>query len=94
VSRSVVQRFDARKVTLTFKSSPSQIPLVVGGTAMPTPGSGTSWVGYTMTISAPTPQMLGGNRYQFSKWSDGKAATHAITTPSKSKTYTATYRRG
>jgi hypothetical protein len=50
-------------------------------------------VGIQHTISAPTPQTLGGNPYRFQKWSDGKAATHTISTPATNKTYTAMFRR-
>jgi hypothetical protein len=43
------------------------------------------------SISASSPQTLGGTSYSFAAWSDGGAATHDITA-SASATYTATYR--
>lgn len=46
-----------------------------------------------MTISAPSPQTPNGRTYRFSKWSDGKAATHTITTPPSGTTYKAIFTR-
>jgi hypothetical protein len=43
------------------------------------------------SISAPSPQALGGTSYSFASWSDGGPATHDITA-TVSTTYTATYR--
>lgn len=91
-SASVVQRFDARKVTLTFKTSPDHLDLVVGGTAVTATTKLKSWAGYQVTISAPGPQTLNGVTYAFARWSDGKAATHTITTPPSATTYKAVYR--
>jgi glucose/arabinose dehydrogenase len=90
--RSVVQRFDAKRVTLTFKTTPDHLKLTVGGTNLTATKTVTSWVGYQMTVTAPTPQTLNGKKYRFSKWSDGKGATHKITTPSSNTTYRATFK--
>ena len=92
LSRTVVQRFDAKKVTLTFRTGPDDLKVSVGGTPYTASKSFTSWVGYKVTVSAPSPQWLKGEKYRFSKWSNGKAATHTITTPSSSTTYKATFR--
>jgi glucose/arabinose dehydrogenase len=92
LSRTVVQRFDAKKVTLTFRTSPDDLKVSVGGTQYTASKSVTSWVGYKLAVSAPSPQWLGGKKYRFSKWSNGKAATHTITTPSSSATYKATFK--
>lgn len=48
-------------------------------------------VGMLRTLGAPLSQTLTGQNYTFRSWSDRGAATHAITVPSTSKTYTATY---
>ena len=92
LSQTIVQRLDAKKVTLTFKTATDHLKLMVGGTAFTAPKTLTSWVGYQVTISAPSPQTLKGKKYKFSKWSDGKAATHTITTPASNTTYKATFK--
>jgi hypothetical protein len=49
-------------------------------------------VGSTNSISATTPQSLGGTNYAFSSWSDGGAQTHNIVAPTTAPPpYTATY---
>jgi glucose/arabinose dehydrogenase len=92
LSRTVVQRFDPKKVTLVFRTSPDDLKVSVGGTQYTASKSLTSWVGYKVSVSAPSPQWLNGRKYRFSKWSDGKSATHTITTPSSSTTYKATFK--
>jgi hypothetical protein len=49
-------------------------------------------LGSTNSVSALSPQTLGGATYAFRSWSDGAAQTHNITA-SRAATYTATYRR-
>jgi glucose/arabinose dehydrogenase len=91
LSQTTMQRFDAKRATLTFASAPGGLKLVVGGTAITARTAFPSWVGYQIPVSAPSPQTLAGTKYRFSKWSDGKAGAHTITTPAQSTTYTATY---
>lgn len=50
-------------------------------------------VGSSNSISATTPQSLGGSSYTFSSWSDGGAQTHNITAPANPTTYTATFQQ-
>ena len=56
-----------------------------------TPFTRTVIVGSRNSISAPSPQALGANAYQFTSWSDGGAASHNLTVPATATTYTATY---
>ena len=56
-----------------------------------TPFTRTVIINSNNSISAGTPQSLGGSSYQFSSWSDLGAATHNVTAPTTAKTYTATY---
>jgi hypothetical protein len=49
-------------------------------------------LGSSNSISAPTPQTLGGLTYNFGSWSDGGARAHSVTA-NGSATYTATYQR-
>ena len=83
-------QLNPQSVTLTFASSLSGLQLVVNGVAGTTPFTRTVITGSTNTISAPSPQTLGGVSYDFSSWSDGGAASHNITADS-SATYTAAY---
>ncbi|MDX1946963.1 MAG: PQQ-dependent sugar dehydrogenase [Pirellulaceae bacterium] len=72
----------------------SNIPgalLYVDGQPGGTPYVTTGVVGMYRTISAPLEQIIGGQLYAFTGWSDGGAAVHEITTPTADTTYTATY---
>jgi glucose/arabinose dehydrogenase/PKD repeat protein len=77
-------------VDLTFGSSPSGLMLAVGSTSQTTPFTRTAVVGSTLSVSAPSPQAIGGSTYQFVAWSDGGAQTHTVVAGA-SGSYTATY---
>ncbi|MGH7427645.1 MAG: LamG-like jellyroll fold domain-containing protein, partial [Candidatus Methylomirabilaceae bacterium] len=82
---------DPKTVVLSFQSSPSGLQLVVGSSSSATPFSRTVILGSNNSISATSPQSLGGTTYLFVSWSDGGAQTHNITaaaTASYSATYT------
>ena len=83
-------RLDPKTVVLTFQSSPAGLQLTVGSTSDVTTFTRTVIQGSTNSISAPSPQTLGGTSYGFVSWSDGGAATHNIVA-NASATYTATY---
>jgi uncharacterized repeat protein (TIGR01451 family) len=83
-------RLDPRTVVLTFQSSPTGLQLTVGSSSSATTFTRTVIEGSTNSISAASPQTLGGTTYNFVSWSDGGAATHNIVA-SASATYTATY---
>jgi glucose/arabinose dehydrogenase/chitodextrinase len=51
----------------------------------------TGVMGMVRTLTAPLTQTVGSQTYNFVSWSDGGAATHDISTPTTSTTYTATY---
>ena len=76
-----------------MQSSPTGLQLVVNSTTQTTPFTYTAVEGATTTISAVTPQSVGGQSYAFSSWSDGGAQTHTLTA-NASATYTATYTTG
>jgi uncharacterized repeat protein (TIGR01451 family) len=80
-----------KTVVLTFHSAPTGMTLAVGASSSQTPFSRTVIANSLNSVSAPTPQSLGGAGYDFSSWSDGGAATHNLTAPASSATYTATY---
>ena len=83
-------RLDPRTVELSFQSSPSGLQLTVGSSSSPTPFTRTVIEGSNNTISAPTPQTLGGTDYGWVSWSDGGAQSHNITA-SAAAVYTAAY---
>jgi uncharacterized repeat protein (TIGR01451 family) len=83
-------RLDPRTVVLTFQSSPTGLQVSVGSSSSTTTFTRTVIEGSTNSISAPSPQTLGGTTYDFVAWSDGGAATHNIVAGA-SATYTATY---
>ena len=45
----------------------------------------------TRGLAAPSPQGFAGSNYSFVIWSDGGAAAHAITVPTNSTTFTASF---
>jgi glucose/arabinose dehydrogenase/chitodextrinase len=86
-------RLDPRTVVLTFQTAPSGLQLTVGSSSSTAPFTRTVIVGSTTSVSATTPQTLGGTVYNFASWSDGGAQTHLITAGA-SATYTATFQPG
>jgi len=77
-----------KTVNLTFTSSPSGLQLTLNSATTATPFSHTVIVNSSNSVSAPSPQVLGGTTYEFDSWSDGGAATHTI---GAAATYTANY---
>jgi glucose/arabinose dehydrogenase len=84
-------RLDPKTVRLSFDSDPAGLKLTVGSSSATTPFSRTVIVGSKNSISAPSPQTLGGNSYEFASWSDGGTQSHDIVAPDAAATYTATY---
>jgi PKD repeat protein len=78
--------------TLTLATEPPGLQLTLEGQPMTAPQSVVGVVGMMRTLGAPSPQVVGGQRYEFVSWSDGGAATHGIETPGTATTYTATFR--
>jgi hypothetical protein len=88
-TRSV--RLDPQTVELDFGSDPAGLTLAVGSSSQTTPFTRTAILGSTLSISAPSPQAIGGTAYEFIGWSDSGAQTHNIAA-NTSASYTATYR--
>ena len=78
-------------VGLTFQSVPSGLQLTVGSSSTTTPFNRTVIIGSANSVSAASPQLLGGSTYQFISWSDGGSQSHNFTAPATATTYTATY---
>lgn len=89
-TRSV--RLDPKTVELSFRTDPAGLRLTVGSSSGTTPFSRTVIAGSKNSISAPSPQTLGGTTYGFVSWSDGGPQSHDIVAPGAAATYTATYK--
>jgi glucose/arabinose dehydrogenase/PKD repeat protein len=87
-------RLDPKTVGLSFRSDPAGLRLTVGSASGTTPFSRTVIAGSKNSVSAPSPQTLGGTTYGFASWSDGGAQSHDIVAPDAAATYTATYNNG
>jgi glucose/arabinose dehydrogenase len=81
-------------VVMTFATSPPGLQLVVGGLAGTAPFNRTAIVGSANSVSASSPQTLGGTPYTFVSWSDGGAASHTIAAPAVPTTFTALFSGG
>jgi glucose/arabinose dehydrogenase/PKD repeat protein len=91
LSDSTSVQLDPRTVALTFGSNPAGVTLAVGSTSQPTPFTRTAILGSTLSMSAPSPQAVGGTAYEFVSWSDGGAQTHNVVA-NASGSYVGTYR--
>ena len=80
-----------KTVDLTFQSSPPGLQLSVGTASGTTPFTRTVIVGSSNSVSAGSPQTLGGSSYAFTGWSDGGAASHTIVAGATPATYSASY---
>ncbi len=93
LTNTATVRLEPRTVVLTFQSSPPGLQLTVGSSSSTTTFTRTVIEGSTNSLSAPTPQTVGGTTYNFASWSDGGAATHNVVATTTA-TYTATYQAG
>ena len=84
-------RLDPQTVNLNFSSSPQGLQLSVNASSATTPFARTVIIGSSNSMSASSPQVLGGTTYEFSFWSDGGAPTHNVVASATPVTYTASY---
>jgi glucose/arabinose dehydrogenase len=87
------RQLDPRTVNLTFATTPTGLQLGVGAQSVTAPTTRTVIVGSSNSVSAPSPQTVGGVSYTFKSWSDGGGRTHNVTAPATPTTYTATFDR-
>jgi glucose/arabinose dehydrogenase len=78
------------KTDLKFSTNPEGLQFRIDGIPRQAPFIHDSLVGFKHSIEAP-PQILGGIRYAFSKWSDRGASSHTITVPPSATSLTATF---
>jgi glucose/arabinose dehydrogenase len=79
------------RVTLTLTSQPEGLEITLDGQPRLTPLTVSAVVGLERELGVVSPQTIGSTVYTFASWSDGGDATHTITTPTTSATYTATF---
>jgi glucose/arabinose dehydrogenase len=84
-------RVDPQIMTITVASSPTGANVGIDEIAGAAPLTKQAVVGSTNSISAPSPQTIGGSTYAFSSWSDGGAQTHNVVAPATDTTYTANF---
>jgi glucose/arabinose dehydrogenase/PKD repeat protein len=78
-------------VDLTFETAPVGLQLVVGSGSGQAPLVRRVIVGSNNSVSAPSPQVLGGTDYAFSSWSDSGAQAHNVIAPATPATYRAMF---
>lgn len=85
-------RLDPYTAGLTFVTSPRGLRLAAVDETRVAPFGRTVLAGSSVSVTAPSPQYLGGRLYDFASWSDGGAASHNFQAPAGVSTRTATYR--
>ena len=89
---SVIRNVIYQPVTaVTIQTNPVGRSFSVDGTPCTSSQSFTWTPGSIHTIAVTSPQVTGGTRYTFAKWSDTGAMSHLITAPAAPATYTATF---
>jgi len=88
-AKSVV--LQPQTVALTVASSQAGLTLGFNAESVVGPITRTVIIGSSNSISAPSPQTVGGTTYTFQSWSDGGAAAHNVIAPATTRTYTATF---
>ncbi len=78
-------------VQLALATVPSGMMVQFEGQPLTAPATVATVAGMTRTLSAPTPQNVGGSNYNFVLWSDGGAATHDISVPLTNSAVTASF---
>ena len=88
---TVTRRLDPRTSTLTLATLPAGLDVALGQRTATAPLAGTLIVGGSTSVSAPSPQTLGGGSYRFQSWSDGGTQSHNVTAGTTGRTLTARF---
>jgi glucose/sorbosone dehydrogenase len=92
LTKSVVRNIFPQLVKMTFATQPAGLKTSLdGGSDRLTPFTVTGVVGIIRQIATSSPQTLSGKTYNFQAWSDGRAISHEISTPTVDTTYTANF---
>ena len=90
LSHSVHRDILPVKSTMTLATQPPGLLLRLNGGNVPTPTNLLVVAGVIHDLAAD-PQVINGQVYQFSSWSDGGAASHTINAAATNRTYTAVF---
>ena len=88
VFRDVVPRTS----TLSLQTEPAGLPLTLNGQTIATPTNLPGVAGSSYSVGVVGPTKVSGRDYDFTTWSDGGAASHAITLPETNFTLKAVFR--
>ena len=92
VSTNKIVRIFPEKSDITFNSQPSGISFFIDGTIITSPIVYDTAVGFIHNLTAPQTTCLNGNqKYIFTGWSNGEAASHNYMVPAQNETLTAIY---
>lgn len=80
-----------RLTTMTLNTQPSGLQILLDGQPTATPVTVVGVEGVTRELGVPSPQVIAGNTYTFTSWSDGGTQSHFINTPVSDTTYTAAF---
>lgn len=80
-----------RTVDLSFTSQPPGLTLSVGNSSGTTPFTRALIVSSSTTVTALSPQTMGGVAYDFAAWSDSGARSHQIVVPPAAADWLATF---
>jgi hypothetical protein len=76
---------------LAFATVPPGLELALDGEPFFAPTSVVAVAGMARSLSAPSPQVVGGTNYSFVLWSDGGAPAHSLVVPETDASFTASF---
>ncbi|MGH7185935.1 MAG: immunoglobulin domain-containing protein, partial [Pseudomonadota bacterium] len=91
LSHSVFRDVFPQVSTITLQTNPPGLALTLDGAPATAPVAVQSVAGIIREVGTVSPQNMGGTNYMFGSWSDGGAATRAISTPATNTAYTADF---
>jgi glucose/arabinose dehydrogenase len=78
---------------LTLSTNISGLTLLLDGSPLTTPHTSTQLVNFSREVSAPSPQTINGNQYEFVSWSDNQAQAHFFSIPQTNSTLSANFQK-
>jgi glucose/arabinose dehydrogenase len=91
LSHTASVSINPQTVEQRIESVPSGLLVTFGSETERTPWTRRVIVNSAASVSAPSPQVLGGASYAFASWSDGGAVTHTVRAGATPTTYAARY---
>jgi VCBS repeat-containing protein len=75
---TISQQLQPESSNLTVNGQPTNLAVVIGSDTYQTPETVEMITGSNITVSAVTPQVIGGVSHVFGFWSDGGTASHSV----------------